>query len=78
MMIAARELGRRQPSSFDGGGGGGGDDVKCEEQQRRRTSKSTRLRSVLGIPLVWIALIILQIRVTQAKIGNYILNISFN
>lgn len=75
MMIAARELRRRQPSSFDGGGGGG---VRCEEQQRRRSSKIPRLRSVMGIPLVWIALIILQIRVTQARIGNYILNISFN
>lgn len=64
---AATMIGRRQPWAFDGGGGIG-----------RGGCQSTFSRCALGMPLVWIVLMLLQMRITEAKIGNYVLNISFN
>lgn len=61
-------IGRRQPWAFDGGGGEIG----------RGGCRSIFSRCALGVPLVWIVLMLLQMRITEAKIGNYVLNISFN
>lgn len=72
-MMIAWEIGRRQPSSFDGGGGRTSAGSGLERRPR-----SVQRRPVWGISLLWLAFIALQMRITQAKIGNYILNISFN
>lgn len=72
-------IGRRQPWAFDGGGDGGGHAVaRPPSTPRLRQKGSCSRKRALGISLVWMVFVLVQMRITEAKIGNYILNISLN
>lgn len=58
MDRATTMIARRQPWAFDGGG--------------MRGRQRGTIRFLLGIPFVCLYVILLQMRITEAKIGNYI------